>query len=39
MVPINPLLNAALRSVVAVEARLPLQSRRGISLVVRATRP
>ena len=39
MVPINPLLNAALRSVVAVEAQLPLQSRRGISLVVRATRP
>jgi SAM-dependent methyltransferase len=38
MVPINPLLNAALHSVVAVEARLPLQSRRGISLVARATR-
>ena len=39
MVPINPVLNFALRCVVALEARLPLKSRRGISLVVRAVRP
>lgn len=39
MGPVNPVVNAGLRVVVAIEARLPLRRRRGISLVVRAVRP
>jgi SAM-dependent methyltransferase len=39
MEPVNPLVNAVLRTIVALEARLPLRHRRGISLVLRATRP
>lgn len=39
MEPVNPLVNGVLRAIVAVEARLPLRRRRGISLVLRATRP
>lgn len=38
MEPVNPLVNGALRAVVAVESVLPLGRRRGISLVLRATR-
>ena len=38
MQPVHPLLNAGLRSVVAVESWLPVQSLPGISLVVRAVR-
>lgn len=39
MEPVNPLVNTVLRGIVAVEAVLPLRRRRGISLVLRATRP
>lgn len=39
MEPVNPVVNGVLRAIVAVEARLPLRRRRGISLVLRATRP
>jgi hypothetical protein len=39
MEPVNPVVNSTLRAIVALEARLPLRRRRGISLVVRATRP
>jgi SAM-dependent methyltransferase len=39
MEPVNPVLNLALKAVVALEARLPVQHRRGVSLVVLATRP
>lgn len=39
MEPVNPVLNAALRATVALEAMLPIRHRRGISLVLRATRP
>lgn len=35
---VNPMVNAALRAVVGAEAHLPVRNRRGISLVVRATR-
>ena len=38
MEAVNPLVNAGLRTVVAVEAVLPVRRRRGISLVLRATR-
>jgi SAM-dependent methyltransferase len=38
MEPVNPLVNLALRAIVALESRLPLRRRRGISLVLRATR-
>lgn len=38
MTPVNPLVNAVLRRIVAAEAHLPVRRRRGISLVVRATR-
>jgi SAM-dependent methyltransferase len=38
MQPVHPLLNTALRSVVALESSLPVQSLPGISLVVRAVR-
>lgn len=36
---VNPLLNAALRSVLAVEQHLPLQTLPGVSLVLRAFKP
>lgn len=36
---VNPLLNAALSTVVKVERILPVQSRRGVSLMMRAKRP
>jgi SAM-dependent methyltransferase len=39
MAPVNPLLNLALRTVVRVEAALPVQRFRGISLVLRGYRP
>jgi SAM-dependent methyltransferase len=39
MEPVNPLVNLALRATVGLEARLPVRRRRGISLVLRATRP
>jgi SAM-dependent methyltransferase len=39
MEPVNPVLNFALRVTVALEARLPVRRRRGISLVLRATKP
>jgi len=39
MTPVNPAVNAVLRRIVATEAHLPVRRRRGISLVVRATRP
>jgi SAM-dependent methyltransferase len=39
MEPVNPLLNLALRAAVWLEARLPVRHRRGVSLVLRATRP
>lgn len=39
MGPVNPVVNGVLRAIVALEARLPLRRRRGISLVLRATRP
>jgi SAM-dependent methyltransferase len=39
MDPVNPVLNLALRATVGLEALLPVRRRRGISLVVRATRP
>lgn len=39
MAEINPALNWALRTVVRLEARLPVKQRRGISLVLRARRP
>jgi SAM-dependent methyltransferase len=38
MEQVHPLVNAGLRAVVAAEARLPVRRRRGISLVIRATR-
>ncbi|MGY2875208.1 SAM-dependent methyltransferase [Marmoricola sp. URHA0025 HA25] len=38
MVPVNPLLNLGLRATVGLEALLPVRPRRGISLVIRATR-
>ena len=38
MEPVNPAVNFALRATVALEARLPVRRRRGISLVLRATR-
>lgn len=39
MEPVNPLLNGALRATVALESRLPVRSRRGISLALHATKP
>ena len=39
MEPVNPVVNVVLRAIVAIEARLPLRRRRGVSLVLRATRP
>ena len=39
MARVNPALNAALRTVVAVESVLPVKRRRGISLVLRARKP
>lgn len=39
MEPVNPVVNFGLRTAVALESRLPVRKRRGISLVVRATRP
>ena len=39
MAQINPVLNLALRTVVRVEAVLPVQRFRGISLVLRGYRP
>jgi len=39
MEPVNPLVNAGLRAAVALESVLPVRRRRGISLVVRATKP
>lgn len=39
MEAVHPVINAGLRSVVALESRLPVSKRRGISLVVRAFRP
>jgi len=39
MEPVNPAVNLALRATVGLEARLPVRRRRGISLVLRATRP
>jgi SAM-dependent methyltransferase len=39
MEPVNPVINLGLRTIVALEARLPVRRRRGISLAVRATRP
>jgi len=38
MEPVNPAVNLALRAIVGLEARLPVRRRRGISLVLRATR-
>jgi len=38
MEPVNPLLNLGLRATVALESVLPVRRRRGISLVLRATR-
>ena len=38
MTPVHPAVNAVLRRIVAAEARLPVRRRRGISLVIRATR-
>ena len=38
MEPVNPVVNAGLRAVVGAEAFLPVRNRRGISLVIRATR-
>lgn len=38
MEPVNPMVNLALRAVVGLEAKLPVRRRRGISLVLRATR-
>jgi SAM-dependent methyltransferase len=39
MEPVNTIFNLALRGVVWLESLLPLRRRRGISLVLRATRP
>ncbi|MBV9830996.1 MAG: class I SAM-dependent methyltransferase [Marmoricola sp.] len=39
MEEVNPVLNWGLRSVVRLESWLPVQRRRGISLLLRATRP
>jgi SAM-dependent methyltransferase len=39
MEPVNHAVNLALRATVGLEARLPVRGRRGISLVLRATRP
>lgn len=38
MEPVNPVVNAALRSIVGAEALVPVRGRRGISVVVRAIR-
>jgi SAM-dependent methyltransferase len=38
MEPVNPVVNAGLRTVVALESVLPVRRRRGISLVLRATK-
>ena len=38
MEPVNPVVNLGLRAIVALEALLPVRHRRGISLVLRATR-
>ena len=38
MEPVNPTVNAVLRGIVGLESVLPLRRRRGISLVLRATR-
>jgi len=39
MEAVNPVLNLGLRTTLALEARLPVRRRRGVSLVVRATKP
>jgi SAM-dependent methyltransferase len=39
MEPVNPLVNVVLCATVALEARLPVRGRRGISLALHATRP
>jgi SAM-dependent methyltransferase len=39
MEPVHPLVNAGLRATVGLEAVLPVRRRRGISLVIRATKP
>jgi len=39
MEPVHPLVNAGLRAAVALESVLPVRRRRGISLVLRATKP
>jgi hypothetical protein len=39
MEEVQPVLNAGLRTVVRVESLLPVKRFRGISLVLRATRP
>ncbi|HEX7738710.1 MAG TPA: class I SAM-dependent methyltransferase [Marmoricola sp.] len=38
MEPVHPVVNAGLRAIVGVEAALPVRQRRGISVVIRATR-
>ncbi|MBO9520418.1 MAG: class I SAM-dependent methyltransferase [Nocardioidaceae bacterium] len=38
MEPVHPVVNAGLRAVVGIESLLPVRRRRGISLVLRATR-
>ncbi|MFL6107430.1 MAG: class I SAM-dependent methyltransferase [Marmoricola sp.] len=39
MEPVHPLVNAGLRAAVALESALPVRRRKGISLVIRATKP
>jgi SAM-dependent methyltransferase len=39
MEPVHPVVNLALRSVVAIESVLPVGNRRGISLAIRASKP
>jgi SAM-dependent methyltransferase len=39
MEPVHPVVNLALRATIELEARLPVRRRRGISLVLRGTRP
>jgi SAM-dependent methyltransferase len=39
MEPVHPVVNAGLRAAVALETVLPVRRRRGISLVVHATKP
>jgi 2-polyprenyl-3-methyl-5-hydroxy-6-metoxy-1,4-benzoquinol methylase len=39
MEPVNPVLNMGLRAIVGLEALLPVRRRRGVSLVLRGTRP